>query len=227
MSDSGVKVTPILTDCTSQTKPAEPNTFKVDVVLGTLNCQIDIEAEIQLDQKALDIKDIDKEVCVTQCEFIEITNPSNDCLLTGKLFLKGYVRKNIRYSAIDSISNDGVCGEIRHCTVNVPFTCAIPVENIYPTFESNDRIIQSFHGRKLTQFDQSLWQPQNTPVEAEINSVTINERDFYNNRTPLYKGPKDEATFTTLREKMVVSLNITLFQKRIVPLIPSINGPIR
>ncbi|NDI36163.1 CsxC family protein [Chengkuizengella sediminis] len=218
MSNCSAKATTILSDCTAQTTPAEPNMFKLDIVLGTLNCQIDIEADIKLDVPALDIKDIDKEVCVTQSEFIEVSSPIANCAITGKLFLGGYVRKNIRYASVESVTDDGVCGKIRHCTANIPFNCAIPVEGIFPTNNHNEREAMSFHGRKLTQFDQSFWQPLNAPVECEINSVNINERDLFSNRTALSHGPKNEGAFTQIREKMVVSLNITLTQKGVVTL---------
>ncbi|NDI36164.1 CsxC family protein [Chengkuizengella sediminis] len=216
MSDKDcARVTPILSDCTAQCFPAECDTFKVDLVLGTCEVQIDVEADIDLDEPALDIKDIDKEVCVTQCEFIEVTSPVDVCKLTGKLFLGGFVRKNIRYSAVGCVTDQGVCGEIRHCTVKVPFNCAVPIEGLFPVSDHNDSATKSFHGRKLTQFDQSLWQPLNAPVECEINSVTINERDLFKNRKPLPYGPEGEGTFCTLREKMVILLNITLTQKTI------------
>ncbi|MDP5275582.1 CsxC family protein [Chengkuizengella axinellae] len=208
------KVTPILCDCTSTCDPVEPNTFLLDQVLCKLSCQIDIEADIELDQEALDIKDINKDVCITQCEFIEVTTPTNDCSLSGKMFLGGHVRKNIRYSTASCVDEHGICGEIRHCTVNVPFKCAIPITDVFPDCSFTEVATQSFHGRKLTQFDQAIWQPQNVPVECELNSVTINERDLYQNRVPISYGPKDEAVFRTVREKMVVNIEATLFQKR-------------
>ncbi|NBI28946.1 CsxC family protein [Chengkuizengella marina] len=221
MSDKDcARVTPILSDCTAHTTPAHADTFKVDVVLGTVDVQLDIEAEIDLDCPALDIKDIDKEVCVTQCEFIDVKSPVDVCVTTGKLFLGGFVRKNIRYSTVGCVTDEGICGDIRHCTVNVPFNCAVPIDNIFPHLEHNDSATKSFHGRKLKQFDQSLWQPLNAPVECEINCVTINERDLFKNRTPLSYGPKDEGTFCKIIEKMVVFLNITLSQKRVVTLAP-------
>ncbi|NBI28947.1 CsxC family protein [Chengkuizengella marina] len=218
MGDCNVKVTPIISDCTAQTTPAKPNTFKLNIVLGTLDCQIDIEADIELDSPALDIKDIDKEVCVTQSEFIEVNNPTLDCELTGKLFMEGYVRKNVRYSSVESATNEEGFGTIRHCTVKLPFNCAVPVEGIFPTFNHNDRNTKSLHGLKSSQFDQSSYQPLNEPVECEINSVTINERNLFRDHTTISHGSKKEDTFTKIREKMVVCLNITLTQKRLVTL---------
>ncbi|MFS1512840.1 CsxC family protein [Chengkuizengella sp. SCS-71B] len=219
MSDKDcASVTPILSDCTSTTKPAPSETFKVDCVLGTVDVQLDIEADINLDTPALDIKDIDKEVCLTQCEFIDVTSPAEVCDLTGKLFLGGFVRKNIRFSTVGCVSDQGISGDIRHVTVNVPFNCAVPVEGLFPQLDHNDSAEKSFQGRKLTQYDLSIWQPINAPVECTINNVTINERDLFKNRTPLSYGPKDEGTFCTLREKMVVQLNITLTQKKVVTL---------
>ncbi|MFS1512236.1 CsxC family protein [Chengkuizengella sp. SCS-71B] len=213
----GVKVTPILCDCTSQTQSLCPDKIKVDVVVGELSLQIDLEADIELDTPAIDIKDIDKKVFLEQCEFISVNNSSSNCdcgIVNGKVFLGGFVRKNIRYSAADCANDDGVCGEIRHCTVNVPFNCVVPVEDSNVSSSHVEKGTMDFHGRKLKEFNQSISEPYNEPVKCCIDQVTFKEKDLFRNQVPLSYGPKTEKSFCVIREKMVILVDLTLIQKR-------------
>ncbi|MDP5273616.1 CsxC family protein [Chengkuizengella axinellae] len=213
----GAKVTPLLSECTSQTQSLCPDKIKVEVVVGELSLQIDVECDIELDEPALDIKDIDKKVFFEQCEFVPASNGTSNCdcgVINGKVFIIGYIRKNIRYSALDCCTDDGVCGEIRHCTVNVPFKCVVPVEDSNASISNTHTSTSKFHGRKLKEFNQTISQPINEPVECHIDKVDFHERDMYRNQLSLTHGPKTESTFKVIREKMVVMIDLTLTQKR-------------
>ncbi|NBI27626.1 hypothetical protein ERL59_01405 [Chengkuizengella sp. YPA3-1-1] len=213
----GAKVTPIFCDCTSQNQSLCPDKIMMDVVVGELSLQVDLEADIELDTPAIDIKDIDKKVVLEQCEFISVDNSSSKCdcgVVNGKVFLGGYVRKNIRYSAVDYAHDDGICGGIKHCTVNVPFNCVVPVEDSKVSVSHTEKGTMDFHGRKLQEFNQLISESYNEPVECCINNVTFKERDLFRNQVPLTYGPKTEKSFCVIREKMVIIMDLTLIQKR-------------
>jgi len=72
--------------------------------------QVDVESVIQLEEPALEIKRVKKNLFITQCKLID-TGFDYECKgkRTGKLFLSGYVRKNIEYATADCI-NEGKGG---------------------------------------------------------------------------------------------------------------------
>ena len=109
-----------------------PTTIKVPVVIGENFCQVLVVTEIPLDPPALTIKDIDKEVKVTNCKVIQ-----------DKVIVNGILHKNINYKTLDECKRTDehemedrhhlkddfhlVCGDVRHCSVDIPFHCFVEV----------------------------------------------------------------------------------------------------
>lgn len=116
-----------------------PLVAKIPVVLAEKDIQIDVEAEIKLKEDYYEIKRVKKDVYLTQCKLIPRSGRVVDGTpVSGKLFLAGYVRKNIEYATACCTSkpspyNKGqvVSGNINHTTVDVPFTCVTEV--VYDT----------------------------------------------------------------------------------------------
>ncbi|MBT9131508.1 MAG: hypothetical protein DDT41_01814 [candidate division WS2 bacterium] len=94
---------------------------KIPVVLAELTVQISVNSIIDLPEYACEIKNIKKHLKITQCLLLQDTNV---------LFIKGFVRKNIDYTTRSCSNYQGVCGDIKHCTVDVPFSCTTPVLQI-------------------------------------------------------------------------------------------------
>ena len=63
--------------------------FKLPRVLSEFVIQIDSESKIRLNEPAYEIKRIEKQIFLQQCRYIPITN---------KVFIEGYIRKNIEYA---------------------------------------------------------------------------------------------------------------------------------
>lgn len=116
----GTNVTPIGT--------VDPLVAKIPVVLAEKVIQIDVEADIELEHDFYDIKRIKKDVYLDQCKLVITTEGTN----TGKLFLGGYVRKNIEYTTPDCVEEGVVSGGVHHTTVDVPFKCVTEVEYAIP-----------------------------------------------------------------------------------------------
>ena len=182
---------------------------KIPVVLAEPTLQIDLITEIELDEEAIDIKDIDKEVFVTQCE-VQILSPT-----FGKLFIQGYVRKNIRYSSIEEVTEDAITGDVRHFTTNVPFSDIVEV-----TFDMNEAIVPvpdneeefTFINRQREQFNQATQINYNEPITCELIETNIREMDFFQDRQPIEGGPEGEVAFTLIEEKMVLFITTKLLQ---------------
>ncbi|WBW97808.1 CsxC family protein [Oceanirhabdus sp. W0125-5] len=119
---------------------------KIPVVLSECELLIDVEGCIYLEHPAYEIKRIKKELILTQAKLI----PTNYCPILrkykgGRLYLKGYIKKNIEYATVEcSKSTDGFCcmkegkvvaGDIKHTTAYVGFNCSAGIHfipGVYP-----------------------------------------------------------------------------------------------
>ncbi|QGU94922.1 hypothetical protein GOM49_07250 [Clostridium bovifaecis] len=198
-------------ECSEPMGRKGPVVVKVPVVLTECKVQIDVEADIRLEQRAFDIKTIDKKVCLTQCHLVPHTN---------KLFLRGYIQKNIQYSTVECVSEDSVSGNVQHTTVNVPFHCVTAVK-----FDKLPMFGKSFKER-LTALDDNMVCPDNEedswvhfnkyhePIFCELEWVKVLESDIYNRNRACAEGFTEENCFRRFTEKMVIYLGIKVLQNQ-------------
>ena len=96
-------------------------TLKTPVVLAERTLQIAIEADIPLNPPAIEIKRVHKNVFLEQVKLVPVTfEPIAGTdffnVTRAKLFVSGFVRKNIEYASIQCN------GLIQDRVVNTPFT---------------------------------------------------------------------------------------------------------
>ncbi|WP_052113032.1 CsxC family protein [Clostridium novyi] len=214
-----------------------PLVAKIPVVLGEKDIQIDVEADIKLKEDYYEIKRVKKDIYLTQCKLLPRSGIIvDDVPESGKLFLSGYVRKNIEYATADCVNKkdegcgcmskgDVVSGRINHTTVDTPFTCVTEVEyDVAPqvTPRGIQREIDYFsdnvtdttkHGCKVLgkhqcqQDFEDLIDYTEQPY-CEIEQARIFEADLH--REPM----KYDSTvvYNKLIEKMVVYLRVKVLQ---------------
>ena len=216
---SGVNITPIGID--------GPLVAKIPVVLAERDIQIDIEAEFRLQEPYYEIKRIKKNVFITQCKLL---TPSGlveaDNLRSGKLFISGYVRKNIEYSTADCIEDKVVSGRIAHTTIDVPFTAVTKVQFAIPpviNFRETQTEIDFFISSSCNDcagnvigkseceqsFEDNIAFTEKTYCELE--GVRIIELDL--NRDPMnHITNSNVQLYTKVIEKMVVYVRVKVLQ---------------
>lgn len=200
---------------------------KIPVVLAQLTVRIHVDSVITLPEPAFEIKSIKKKLKITQCLLLQNTNI---------LFIKGFVRKNIEYATRRCSNAEGFCGDIRHCTVDTPFSCTTPVrfngiEPLRPRMnetrefeyfkEEEIRDAEAAEKDKLLsgdlrEFNQVSTEYFNELPFCELISARIFEFDEILNPTRPSKGimPFEEKEFRKFEEKMVIFLTLKLLQKR-------------
>ncbi|SHK01099.1 CsxC family protein [Paramaledivibacter caminithermalis] len=198
---------------------------KIPVVLAELNVQINISSFIKLPEPALEIKNIKKRLKIVQCRLLQNTN---------MLFIKGFVRKNIDYSTKHCSNYKSVCGDLRHCTVDIPFECTTPVTfngtepadvifNTNSEFEyfNTEKLPSQFPEKErllsgdLSEFNQISTEYFNEIPYCELINSKIVEFDEYINREPICEpSPFEEKEFDKIEEKMVIYLTLKILQKR-------------
>lgn len=207
---------------------------KIPVVLAELTIRFNVGANIHLPEPALEVKDIKKRLKITQCTLLQPTNI---------LFIKGFVRKNIDYSTGVCSTREGVCGEIHHCTIDVPFECSTPVTytvapaplalNSFSEFEyfkvadlpneyfpEKDNLLAG----DLSEYNQFRTENFNELPFCELITARIFEFDeFVGRRRPHHDNlPFEERFFTKIEEKMVIELTLKLLQNRQVTIPPDL-----
>jgi hypothetical protein len=184
---------------------------KVPIVIGEFTVQIDVESKIKLPEPALEIKRIKKNVFLTQCRLIALAN---------KVFLKGFIRKNIEYATIDCITSKAICGDIKHVTVHVPFQCTTEIKclrsevilSIPPSVE-----IKYFEeenlGINMKEQDSISSENFNEKIYCELEHSSIYEADIIED-AKLIAGHPIEHEFQCFIEKEVVYLTLKLLQNQ-------------
>lgn len=205
-----VKGATTLAECENYPYPYQ-GFAKIPVVLGEFTVQIDVESKIKLCEPAIEIKRIKKNVFLTQCRLIAGTN---------KLFLKGYVRKNIEYATKDCEYKDAVCGDIKHTTVSVPFECVTKVDfKKYPKLfttppsQQVEYVDKKMLGRDKKEQDLISYEYFNEKVYCELEKAYIYEADIVEEEDK-YVCDKGEEMFNAFVEKEVIYLTMKLLQKQ-------------
>ena len=227
------------TEALCDNTPVEPAPItaaiaKIPVVLAELTVQVNIDAKINLPEPAIELKRINKRLKVTQCRLIQNTN---------KLFISGFIRKNIEYATRNYSNKEGICGNIAHCTVDVPWNCVTaiteyvtaPAPVLFNTSDQFEYLVEQELGPKfpakdqllsgdLTELNQVTTEYFNELPFCELISATITEFDeALNRKDPYYEAPFEEFEFTSIQEKIVIDLTLKVLQKQQVA-INNFNG---
>ncbi|WP_088186767.1 CsxC family protein [Desulfosporosinus sp. FKA] len=191
---------------------------------------IPAESSITLPEQALQIKKVSKDLKITQCRFfnaipaIVAGKPAD----TPKLFLGGFVRKDIQYANVTKLSASTVEGQIKDFVVDIPILGVIDLGNHLnvPSVLFDDQQVyqylktlplpSGFAGKDrlmagdMSEFNVMSNKFMNKLPACELIYSQINEMDDAVDRVPLHGGPFEEGIFTTLQEKMVIVIQVIL-----------------
>jgi|GEM_PF-401051 len=187
--------------------------FKIPRILSEFVVQIDSEAKIRLNEPAYEIKRIEKQVFLTQCRYIPQTN---------KVFIEGYIRKNIEYATKTCTNkHNSIAGTIKDTTVHVPFKVYTKVE----FFGAKPQIIpnppsliaryfdEKRMGKDIREADRSNVEIFNEPVYCELEWAAVYDADINEKGKPIDNMPNEEE-FREFTDKSVIYLCIKLLQKQ-------------
>jgi hypothetical protein len=216
---TGVNITPIGID--------GPLVIKIPVVLAEREIQIDIEAEFKLQDPYYEIKRIKKDVYLTQCKLLTPSDLNEDGnLISGKLFISGYVRKNVEYATADCIEDKIVSGRIAHTTIDVPFTAVTSVQYTNPPLVNSREAqgeIDFFSSCSCNDCEENIIGKSECEQSFEDN-ITFNEMPYCELEgvriieLDLLKDPIEQftnsnvETYNKVIEKMVVYVRVKLLQ---------------
>lgn len=209
---------------------------KIPVVLAELTVNFNVNANVNLPEPALEVKNIKKRLKITQCSLLQPTNI---------LFIKGYIRKSIDYTTAVCSNREGVCGNIHHCTIDVPFQFSTPVNytvepaplalnssSEFEYYKVSDLPNEYFSEKDnllagdLSEYNQFRTENFNEMPYCDLISANIFEFDEYIGNRNHYQSnlPFEEKLFTQIEERMVIELRLKLLQRRQVTIPPVIAG---
>ncbi|WP_264739373.1 CsxC family protein [Cytobacillus firmus] len=188
------------------------------VVLADVTVETLVEADIHLPTFATDIKNIRKNVHLTQCK----ATPDFSDPFRVKLFVEGFVHKNIQF--VDG----GSC--VRDFSVNVPFRCfdfvnlinpvAFPFEDPFSSKDSGNLEIREISKDGMSadrcNFGSITFEINNEPIKCKLLASQVDQWDILSDFDHW-------GRFNKITEKMNVVLFLKLSQKQQVAE-PSPNG---
>lgn len=216
-------VTATIPTCTPlQLVQPTPTTALVTVSIPT-------EVVFTLPSKALEIKKIKKNLKIVQCRFFNFSPPvTGKPQDTPKLFLRGFVRKDIQYSEAVRQTPTTVEGIIKDFVIDVPWSCVVDLGSsltIPPTLFSQQQEYEFLRTSslpagfspkdKLMSGDLSELNMVSTEFFNPLPSCTlvysqINEMDDALDRVSLMGAPFEEGQFKHVQEKMIILVQILL-----------------
>ena len=202
--------------------------IKVPLVLAETTLQVVVEADIPLDPPATEIKRVLKDVFLTQCKLVPVgpfTEINDSGFFTSegaKLFIEGYIRKNIEYAP------KGCNSALRTLTAKVPFSGFADLTGDLmnlPIFGFGEQRRAQFldpkHGES-PRLDKYYFQNSvvyNEQPFCELISAEFFELDFSPNSFDSHKGKcSNNDSFNKLREKIVTDLTLKVLQVQQIPL---------
>lgn len=181
----------------------------VPVLLSMFEMEFDLDSNIRLDYPAEDINCIKNNMFLTECRLFPNIN---------KLFLSGFIRKSVEYSAVD-LYNENIESNIRHISMEIPFKCSTVVSylnspkvsfageqielNVSIQEETNDRLL----GKAYIESEKLTPKIYCRLIQSSINGLNLAE-DITSN------SGNYEKHFKSLTEKMSIKLTIGLFQEQ-------------
>ena len=184
------------------------------VVLADVLLQTQVEADIKLPTFAREIKNIRKNIRLTQCK--ALPNSLDPSGFSVKLIVEGFVHKNIQFV-------EDCNGCLKDFAVDVPFRFfqQVPLENqiANPLGEFSSKNSGNFERREIAdngmEADRCItgsltFEVFNEPVQCKLLATAINEWD-------IFKNHDNWGRFNHITEKMDVVVALKLFQKQQSP----------
>lgn len=215
--------TATLPTCTPlQLVQTSPTTALVTVSIPT-------EVLFTLPTNALEIKKIKKHLKIVQCRLFNFSPPvAGRPQDTPKLFLRGFVRKDIQYAEAIRQTPTTVEGVIKDFVIDVPWSCVVELGRslvLPPTLFGQQQEYQYLNTTslpsgystkdKMMSGDLSELNMVSTEFFNPLPSCTlvysqINEMDDALDRVSLAGAPFEEGQFRTVQEKMIILVQLQI-----------------
>ncbi|MCB2293902.1 hypothetical protein LGK95_10250 [Clostridium algoriphilum] len=200
------------------------------IIIAEKDIDIPIESTFRLKNAALDIKNMKKDIYLTNSKLIPLHEKEDiSASLNGKLFLEGFVRNKLDFSVIKGV-NDSIINLDTECVIiYIPFKCTtlinykVPpvfskVKDYIPIYISSNCLnvnkdFNEYLSEKNTQRSEYM-NCDIRPLNCEIEQATIYETYSLIDKKPFSENFPLEMNFHTIKESILINLSLTLIQKQ-------------
>lgn len=183
---------------------------KVPLVLAEFEIEINSKASIRFDQPAVELLRVKKNVFLTECRLLPAAR---------KLFIKGFVRKNIEYAARSKDSKES--NSIRHITAYLPFNCTTMVEYFIDPVVNTCVVkcnVEEPGADSKHRVDPELDRENSEWLNEEIFCEIVKSKVFeiYSEEEEELKEKANAKTIQELDERLVIILTLRLLQRQLI-----------
>ena len=204
----------------------------IPIIIAEKNIDIPIEATFRLKNAALDIKNIKKDIYLTNSKLIPMHGKegSTSCL-QGKLFLEGTVRNKLDFSIVKGVNDSIINLDIESVIIYIPFKCTTIIEykvppvfskckgpDYIPIYISPDCLnINNDYKEYLTEKNTQSNEYINCdvpPINCEIEKYKIYQTHTLLDKRAFSEDFPFEMSFHTIKESIILNLSLSLIQKQ-------------
>lgn len=174
-----------------------PLVARIPVIISQSKVHVNVNSEICLDHKVIDIRNCTRSVFLTRCSLINMGDKRH-----GKVHLSGFINENIEYTTSQSVEGN-FQSELYFKTIKIPFEFAAKIDYCTrPIFPTPNRFISV----SLSSFPNQSASKEN--FLCQLDESDICEADIIRKNV----STKDLSTFDTLKECLVLSITFTILQ---------------
>jgi len=204
----------------------------IPIIIAEKNIDIPIESTFRLKNAALDIKNMKKDIYLTNSKLLPM-HRKDDIYpsMNGKLFLEGFVRNKLDFS-IAKDANDSIIDLDTECVImSIPFKCTTLINykvspifskekslDYIPIYTSSDCLninndFNEYLSEKKTQSNEYI-NCDIPPINCEIEQAKIYETYTLVDKKPFSRNFPLEINFHTIKESILINLSLILIQKQ-------------
>lgn len=215
----------------TNTNHSETLISTLPIIIGEKNIDIPIESTFRLKSAALDIKNIKKDVYLTNSKLLPLYEKDGVSSLNGKFFLEGFIRNKLDFSIVKGV-HDGIINLDTECVIiYVPFKCTTLIQYKIPPVFSKEKVVDyiplyissdcldikndfnEYLSEKKTRCSEYI-NCDISPINCEINQSKIYETYTLIDKKPFNKDFPAEIDFHTIKENIIINLSLTLIQNQ-------------
>ncbi len=190
---------------------------KIPVILAVFTVRININSLIEFSEPIFEIKEMIKRVNINKCTLVQNTNT---------IFIKGFIKKDIRFYTGSSLKDGEAYGEVQEVTVEVPFNCTTLIKyNIMKPEEIRKSNIEEFkyninHGN--IRYDTEYYEKAMGQILYEDSNCINQVVTEYYNEAPYCEVVSSEIVETerlrsnAIEGEGILNITIRVLQKKLV-----------
>lgn len=192
--------------------------LKLPIIIAEKTFGIPIESKFKLKTPSLDIKNMKKDVYLTNSTLLPMYEGHDTYSHSkGKLFLEGFVRNKLDFSIAKSSNGNIINLDTESVIIYIPFKSTTLIKYNVPPVLSKEKIlapIPLYISPNCADINNECIKCNIPPITCELKGYKIYESYTLLDKTPFNEDFPIENNFNSIKEKIIINLSITLLQEQ-------------